>query len=56
MDFVYIKHFLCCYADGTRTLAEIARLVSVEADHVELEALYEYMELLCRFGYMELVG
>lgn len=52
----YIKHFLCCYADGTRTLAEIARLVSVEADHVELEALYEYMELLCRFGYMELVG
>mgnify|MGYP002589146204 CR=1 FL=1 len=50
----YIKHFMCCYADGTRTLAEIARLVSVEADNVDIDALYDYMELLCRFGYMEL--
>ena len=52
----YIKHFMCCYADGTRTLAEIARLVSAEADNVDIDALYDYMELLCRFGYMELAG
>lgn len=51
----YIKHFMCCYADGTRTLSEIARLISAEADNVNIDALYDYMTLLCRFGYMKIV-